>query len=178
MKSFIIIALFLGINVTCFSQNKVEGGNKEGAMKAIELPEVVIKNAGKDFSLYVPDKNPDQTVRKLENEFITYDLGKDYEGYINYLVILEVDKGKLSATYNENGKLTSVVEKYSNIELPAAVIYSVYKAYPGWQIVNDKYLYSQEDGDVTKKHYILKIKKNSESLKLTVNPNGDILSKS
>jgi hypothetical protein len=46
-------------------------------------------------------------------------------------------------TYNENGKLISVVENYKNV-LFSKVIYEIYKKYPGWQIVNDKYLYSQK----------------------------------
>jgi hypothetical protein len=181
MKSLIIIALFLGINTITFSQDK-EGGNGEektkaieGNMKAIDLPEIVIKNVGKDFSYYLPDKNPDLTVTQLQKEFIAYDLGKDFEGYENYLVVLSASKGTLTATYNANGKLTSVVEKYNNTMLPPPVIYSVYKAYPGWQIVNDKYLYTQEDGDITKKEYTLKLKKDKETLKLKVNPKGEIL---
>lgn len=178
MKSFIIIALFLAMNATSYSQNKVEGDNDEGTMKSVDLPEVVVKSAGKDFSLYLPDKNPDQSVKKLQSEFVAYNLGKDYEGFETYLVILEGEKGVLTATYDSNGKLTSVVEKYDNIQLPAAVIYSIYKAYPGWQIVNDKFLYTQESGDVTKKEYNLKLKKDKEVIKLKVNPKGEIIAKS
>ncbi|PWA08612.1 hypothetical protein [Flavobacterium laiguense] len=178
MKTFIIIMLFLGTHITSFSQNKVNGGKDEGKMKSIDLPEVVIKSAGKDFSVYLPDKNPDPSVTQLQNEFITYNLGKDYEGFDNYLVILEGEKGVLTATYDEKGKLTGVVEKYSNVQLPAPVIYSIYKTYPGWQIVNDKFLYTQENGDITKKEYNLKIKKENEIIKLKVNPEGEIIAKS
>jgi hypothetical protein len=178
MKTALILALILGLNITTYSQKKVEEGNDEGNMNTVDLPEIVIKNAGKDFSYYLPDKNPDITVNKLQKEFVAYDLGKDYEGYENYLVILSVGKGTLSATYDVNGKLTSVVEKYTDTMLPHAVIYSVYKAYPGWQIVNDKYLYTQENGDVTKKEYNLKLKKDKETIKLKVNPKGEIISKS
>jgi hypothetical protein len=177
MKSLIIIALLLGANSTSFSQNKTNGDTNGGTMKSVDLPEIVIKNAGKDFSYYLPDKNPDPSVTKLQSEFIAYNLGKDYEGFDNYLVILEGEKGVLSATYDANGKLTSVVEKYGNVQLPPPVIYSIYKAYPGWQIVNDKFLYTQEDGDVIKKEYNLKLKKDKEIIKLKVNPKGEILAK-
>lgn len=177
MKTLIIIALILGIHTVTYSQEKPTGGSYEGTMNTVDLPEIVIKNAGKDFSYYLPDKNPDPSVRKLQSEFIAYNLGKDYEGYDSYLVILEGEKGILTATYDVNGKLTSVVEKYTNTQLPSPVIYSVYKAYPGWQIVNDKYLYTQENGDITLKEYNLKLKKNKEVLKLKVNPKGEILSK-
>ena len=175
MKSFIIIIFFLGLTTASFSQITKDGDKGKGNIKIEELPGVVIKSAGKDFSIYLPDQNPDKTVRAIEDKFIAYDLGKDYEGFESYLVVMETDKGSLSATYNENGKLTSVVENYKNVKLPSAVIYSVLRTYPGWQIVNDKFLYTQKEGDVIKKEYNLKIKKDKEVLKLTVTPEGEIL---
>jgi uncharacterized protein YcnI len=81
----------------------------------------------------------------------------------------------LAATYNENGKLTSVVEHYENVKLPSAVIFSIYKKYPGWRIVNDQFLYTQEDGDIIKKQYNLKVKKNKKTRRLVVQPNGEII---
>lgn len=102
-------------------------------------------------------------------------MGRDYEGFENYLVIMETPEGSLTATYNENGKLMSVVENYKNVKLPTDLIYSIYKTFPGWQIVNDKYLYSQKEGDVTKKEYNLKIKKDNEVRRLVVKPNGEIV---
>ncbi|MBF4471094.1 hypothetical protein [Flavobacterium sp. HJJ] len=175
MKTLIIIAFIFGIHLPSYSQNKTTEDNNEGTINTIDLPEVVIKSAGKDFSYYLPDKNPDPSIRQLQSEFIAYNLGKDFDGFDSYLVMLEVKKGILTATYDGKGKLTSVVEKYNNTMLPPLVIYSVYKAYPGWQIVNDKYLYTQQNGDITKKEYNLKLKKNNEVLKLKVHPNGDII---
>ena len=169
MKSFIIVMLFLSMTVTSYSQDV------DGNIRMEELPGVVIKRAGKDFSIYLPDRNPDKNVTALEEKFIAYDLGKDYEGYENYLVIMQTKNGSLNATYNENGKLIRVVENYKNVRLPNSVIYSVYKAFPEWQIVNDKYLYSQEEGDVIKKEYNLRIKKDKEVRKLVINANGDIV---
>jgi len=175
MKSFIIALLCFSLTTLSYSQDKKakESGNEN--LKMEELPEVVVKSAGKEFSMYLPDKNPDLKVQKLENEFIAYDIGKDYEGHEEYLLILEIKNGSLVATYNETGKLTSVVENYKDVKLPSAVIYSVYKKFPGWAIVNDKFLYTQEDGDVVKKQYNLKIKKNNEIRKLVVHPDGEIV---
>lgn len=177
MKTLIFIVLALGIYCPTYSQEKMDESIDTGTINMVDLPEIVIKNAGKDFSYYLPDRNPDPSVRKLQSEFIAYNLGKDYEGYDSYLVILEGEKGILTATYDFKGKLSSVVEKYDNTQLPPPVIYSVYKAYPGWQIVNDKYLYTQENGDITKKEYSLKLKKDNQILKLTVNPKGEIFTK-
>lgn len=174
MKSYIIVLFFLSTSTLSYSQDK-EVNSGQGNIKMENLPGVVIKSAGKDFSIYLPDRNLDKSIRALEDKFIAYDLGRDYEGFENYLVIMETGKGTLTATYNENGKLTSVIENYKNIKLPNSVIYSIYKTYPGWQIINDKYLYSQKEGDIIKKEYNLKIKKSNEVRKLIVKPDGEIV---
>ena len=114
-------------------------------------------------------------VRQLQDYFIAYELGKDFEGFDNYLVIMKNAKGTLTATYNNKGKLVRVVEKYQNVRLPSDVIYSVIKTFPDWGIVDDKYTYTQNDGDVLKKHYKIKIKKGKETRKLLVSPNGEII---
>ena len=144
-------------------------------MDVINLPEIVIKKAGADFSVYIPDKNPDSNIKRVEEKFIAYDLGKDNEGYDEYLLVMQIKKGTLAATYDEKGKLIRVVENYKNVLLPSQVIYSVYKKFPGWTIVNDKFLYTQEEGDIIKKQYNLKIKKNKDVRRLTVRPNGEIV---
>jgi hypothetical protein len=169
MKALIVI-LFISIGIVSNAQE-----TEKGKIKIEELPGVVIKRVGTDFSVYVPDNNPDQRVKIIEEKFIAYDLGKDAEGYEEYLVVMEVKNGSLTATYNENGKLIRVVEEFKNVRLPSEVIYSVYRTYPGWAIVNDKFLYTQEDGDIIKKQYNIKIKKDKETIKLVVRPNGEIL---
>ena len=173
MKSFIIFLLVFGYLTSSYSQKKPP--NEEGKMDVINLPEIVIKKAGADFSVYIPDKNPDSNIKRIEEKFIAYDLGKDNEGYDEYLLVMQIKKGTLAATYDEKGKLIRVVENYKNVILPSQVIYSVYKKFPGWKIVNDKFLYTQEEGDIIKKQYNLKIKKNKEVRKITVRPNGEIV---
>jgi hypothetical protein len=175
MKSFIIILFFFGFANNSYCQDKKSSDSDEGSLKLEQLPEVVIRSAGKDFSVYLTDKNPDASVRGLQEQFISYNLGKDYEGFDSYLVTMQTQNGSLAATYNANGKLTRVVENYQNVRLPSKVIYSVYKEFPGWQIINDKFLFTQEDGDIIKKQYHLKIKKNNEVRRLVVHANGEIL---
>ncbi|TDE06131.1 hypothetical protein [Flavobacterium hiemivividum] len=173
MKAFkyvLLLGLLIGPANLSYSQEK-----KLGRIDMVNLPAVVIKSAGDDFSVYLPDRNPDPKVRTLEDSFIAYDLGKNFEGYETYLVYMEVKGGTLSATYNEKGQLISVVENYKDVVLPSKLIYEIYKKYPGWEIVNDKYLYSQEKGDIVKKQYNIKIKKGKESQKLKVHPDGQLI---
>ena len=169
MKSLIII-FFLSISITLNAQE-----TEKGKIKIEELPGVVIKRVGTDFSVYIPDNNPDQRVKMVEEKFIAYDLGKDAEGFEEYLVVMEVSNGSLTATYNEKGKLVRVVENFKDVKLPSDVIYSIYRTYPGYSIVNDRFLYTQEDGDIIKKQYNVKIKKDNETVKLVVRPNGEII---
>ena len=168
MKSTSIILLLFVLTATSYAQEK-------GQIKATELPGVVIKRVGKDFSIYLPDNNPDQRVRAIEEKFVTYDLGKENEGHEEYLLVMKGKNGELAATYDENGKLTRVVENYKNVILPTQVIYSIYRTYPKWTIVNDKFLYTQEAGDVVKKQYNVKIKKDKEVKRIVVKSDGEIL---
>lgn len=168
MKSIILLLVFLAIPTINYSQD-------QGKVKIEELPEVIIKKAGKDFSVFLPSNSPDQRVKAVEDKFIAYDLGKDAEGAEEYLLIMSVKNGSLAATYDETGKLIRVVENFKNVRLPNEVIYSIYRTYPGWTLVNDKFLYTQEKGDVTKKQYNVKIKKDKDVVKLVVKPNGEIV---
>jgi hypothetical protein len=168
MKTTSIILLLIAVTATSFAQEK-------GQIKAIELPGVVIKRVGSDFSIYLPDNNPDQRVRAIEEKFIAYDLGKENEGYEEYLLVMKGKNGQLAATYDEKGKLTRVVEHYKNVILPAQVIYSIYSTYPKWTIVNDNYLYTQESGDIMKKQYHVKIKKDKLIKRILIKSNGEII---
>ena len=169
MKSLIIIFI---LTITIAANGQV---TEKGKIKIEELPGVVIKRVGTDFSVYIPDNNPDQRVKMVEDQFIAFDLGKGAEGFEEYLVVMEAKNGSLTATYNENGKLVRVVENFKNVRLPSEVIYSIYRTYSGWSIVNDSFLYTQEDGDIINKQYNIKIKKDKEVVKLVVRPNGEIL---
>lgn len=174
MKTIPIIFMFCSVLLT-HAQSNSQNSIIEENIELEDLPEIVITKIGDDFSFYLTDKNPDLSIQNLQNHFIAYDLGKDYEGYENYLVLMRNEKGTLTATYNQNGKLVRVVEKYENVTLPDKIIFSVFKNYPGWGIVNDKYLYTQADGDVLKKQYKLKIKNGNKTKRITLSPSGEIL---
>jgi hypothetical protein len=175
MKCIFYLLVVLGFSAIGRAQEK----NMTPAQARVEttaLPEIIIKKAGEDFSVYVRDSGAqDPKIKNLQETFIAYDLGKDYEGYENYLVTMIDKDASLVATYNENGKLTSVVEKYDNVKLPSAVVYSVYREFPGWKMVKDKYLYTQESGDVKKNQYNIKLVKAGDTKKIVVNSKGEIL---
>jgi hypothetical protein len=80
-------------------------------MNMENLPAVVIKSIEMTFQ-YTCLIEMRTLKSALQDSFIAYDLGVNYEGYDTYLVYMEIKGGSLSATYNENGKLISVVENY------------------------------------------------------------------
>ncbi|RVT80054.1 hypothetical protein EOD40_02785 [Flavobacterium sufflavum] len=173
MKSLIIILLFFGFAYTSYSQD--EPLKEDGNLEINKLPEIVISKAEKDFSTYIHDNNPDGSVRKIQEKFVAYQVGKDYEGFEEYLLVMKLKKGSLAATYNEKGKLTHVVENYRDVIPPYRVMLSVHKAFPQWRIISDKLLYKQSNGNITENHYSLRIKKDKEIKKLLVRPDGEII---
>lgn len=151
MKSFIIILLLVGFAIPTHSQVKKTEKEETENLETKKLPEIVLKRVGDDFSVYLPDSNnPAMEVKKLEEKLISYDLGKDEEGSDEYLVVMELKNSTLAATYNSNGKLMRVVEEYKNVRFSTSVIHTIYKNYPDWKIVKDKFPYTQEDDTVIK----------------------------
>jgi hypothetical protein len=174
MKTYVI--LFLCLSSLAFSQNKVKMSDvNDNNIELKMLPEIVLTKIGDDFSVYLPENHPDYSVNQMQEFFIAYDLGKDYEGYDSYLVIMQNDKGTLTAKYNQKGKLINVLEKYENVRLPNEVVYTITTAFPGWGIVDDKYVYEQSDGDIKRNEYKVKIKKDSKSKKIVINSDGEII---
>ncbi len=172
MKNVCMYLLIMGFILPIMSQEK----SAEVFYESGKLPEVVLKKAGEEFSIYYPDySNPDSRVQKLESEFISYDLGKDFEGHDEYLLILEVEDGMLAATFDDTGKLLSVVERYQNARLPAKVQKSLAKKFPEWTMVKDKYVFVQRDGEIKRKEYKVILRKGNKVQRVVVNQEGEII---
>ncbi|MBF4470371.1 hypothetical protein [Flavobacterium sp. HJJ] len=169
MRTIITFALCVSLFTVSYSQEKKV--NKE--TKIEELPEVVVSSKN-DFTKYIPDNNPDAVVRNTQNEFLSYKVDDGYKDFDSYLVTLESKKGSLTATYNEKGILMSVSEKYVNVELPRELMKTVYLAYPEWTVTQSKFVYSQEKGQILKKAYLLKLKKNNKTQNILVSSIGEI----
>jgi hypothetical protein len=164
--------LIFGMMFPLFAQEKISNLFYESG----ELPAVVLKKAGEEFSVYYPDNsNPDSRVLELENSFISYNLGKDFEGHDSYLLVLEIEGGILSATFNDTGKLLSVVEKFNDAKLPEKVRMNLAKEFPEWTLIRDKFLYIQKRGEIKRKEYKIIMKKDNKIRRVVVNENGKII---
>jgi hypothetical protein len=162
----------IGLIYPALAQEK----NYDELYESGELPAVVLKKAGEEFSVYYPDnKNPDSRVLALENSFITYNVDKEFDGTESYYILFEVEDGVLAATFNENGKLLSVVERFKNVRIPEKVRLSLAKKFPEWSLKSDKFVYVQKSGEVKRKRYKIIMKKNNKLRRIVVNEHGEIL---
>jgi hypothetical protein len=179
-KSQALILTFsfnLLISSTTYGQNYKKVNTAELKKNVTDtLPAVVIKRVGEDFSIYIPEiESVDSKIKMIQKEFIAYDLGKDAEGYDEFLVMLSIKDGSLVARYNEKGKLMSVIEKYNNVRMPNDVVLNILKQYPGWKIVKDRYSYSQKEGSIIKKQYDVILEKDNKVKQVVYNSNNGLI---
>lgn len=172
MKKLCMYLLIIGLGFPVFAQEK----ESDNFYESNDLPAVVLKKAGDEFSVYYPDNsNPDSRVLKLENKFIGYKIENDFHGVEEYLLLLEVEGGALTATFNKEGKLISVVEKFENARLPEKIREKLASDYPEWDLIRDKFLYVQKRGEIKRKEYKIIMKKENKIKRIVVNEDGVIL---
>jgi len=172
MKKLCVCVFVIGMMFPMFAQEK----GLEEYYESNDLPAVVLKKAGDEFSVYYPDNsNPDSRVLELENKFIGYKIDNEFQGKESYLLLLEIEDGFLSATFNEKGKLISVVEKFENVKLPEKIRISLAENFPEWKMIKDKFLYVQKRGEIKRKEYRIIMKNGKKVKRVTVNEDGVII---
>lgn len=111
MKKLMSLILMVGFIFGAYAQNDTY----EELLESGSLPEIVLKKAGEEFSVYLPDKHPDARVTRLQNEFISYNLDDKIDGENSYYIIFYAEDATLAARFSEKGKLLSVVEQYKKV---------------------------------------------------------------
>ena len=167
----LVIGLVLGLTSLSFIQKS----ETTDFMKTEKLSTVVVVGSGEDYSVYYPDNNSDLTVRKLQDHFISFRLGRDSKGYETFLVFFKTKRGSLTANYNKHGKLIRTTELYKNTKLPLEVQKAIAEKYHEWTMLKNKYQFIQENGKIVKKEYTVTIKKDKQLHKLIVNSSGKFL---
>ena len=175
MRTIIAFTLCLSFFSAAYSQDQKTADTKEETMKMKVLPEVLVSHT-KNVSKYVPDNNPDAVIRNTQNQFISYKVdNNECQNFDENLVTLENEKGFLAATYNQNGVLVKVNEKYANAELPREIMRFVCMWYPEWTVTKSKFEYSQQKGAILKKTYHLKLKKDNQTKNIQITSTGKII---
>ena len=87
-----------------------------------------------------------------------------------YNVVFKNNQGEIVATYNNEGKILSTVEKYEDVVIPVNLRIAISKQFPGWAFQSNTYLISYTENNGISKKYKIKINKgkHKKTLKLLV----------
>lgn len=68
-----------------------------------------------------------------------------------------------------------MVEKFENARLPEKIRIKLASEYPDWNLLKDKFLYIQKNGEVKRKEYKIIMKKENKVKRIVVDENGTII---
>ena len=174
MKKLIITLLLVIFTHTAYSQMALPADFENENPGLAPLPSIIVKTNGKTMEAYVPDKHSDAVVNGLQRKFVDYFVQETDTENPTYRLCLEIERGTILASYDDDQKLASVEETYKRVKLPNAVVTSVLNEFPGWKITDDTYFYFQKNGVITKKQYRLKLEKENKIRTIVVLADGQI----
>ena len=170
MKNAIIGLIMLGIAGLGYSQ--------DNGVQPVELEEVNISPLNLTYLNAVQDHDTPTPAKELENFASRYDITKDPifdRNFEAYEVIFKETGGRIVATYDQQGKILSSLEKFENIALPAPVRNTIFQNFPGWTVHKDSYLVSYWlDGEV-KKIYKVQVRKDNKRKNLKMDRLGNFI---
>ncbi|MBE9490208.1 MAG: nicotinate-nucleotide adenylyltransferase [Bacteroidetes bacterium] len=168
MKKVIVGLFILGLTTQLFAQNT----NIE------ELPTVVLHNVNYKYLSDVNINNEAQIVEFLQNEVASFNL-KNTDVYDDeeskYEIYFMIPDGYILANYNNEGKITSTLERFNNSKLPPTVLRSVTDNYPGWSISKNTYSVTYNHGKGAAKSYKLILENGDQRIRVKTDGNGKIL---
>jgi hypothetical protein len=166
MRKWVFGFLFMGLASLLSSQEP------RAEVRPLVLEGVTVTSPNFDYLAMVQDKSTPETVKALERKAASFDL-KESPVYNEidkaYEVFFSNSKGRIVATYDNQGKILSSVEKFGNVIIPAPVRNTIYLAYPEWAISENTYMLTYFHNKGFKKTYHFQISKGDETknLKLT-----------
>lgn len=169
MKNLLIGLLVIGFTSLTFAQ--------QNGIASVELEEVNISPLNLSYLNKVQDATTPLKARELENVASRYDIteadifDRQFEAYE---VVFKEGTGSIIATYDQNGKILSSLERFKDVALPPLVRISAVQNFPGWTITQDNYLVSYyHDKDVSK-IYKLKLRKDNKRKGVKMDIHGNI----
>ena len=166
MRKWIFGLVFLGFASLTFAQDRPSDD------RTVELEGVVLTAPNYAYLAEVQDEASSDIFKKLESKAANFDI-KESPMYNKidkaYEVFFSNSKGKIVATYDENGKILSAFEKFGDVIVPDPIRNTVYQAYPDWKMNSNKYVVTYYHDKGAKKTYHFQIEKNNKkkNLKLT-----------
>ena len=89
-----------------------------------------------------------------------------------YNVVFKNNHGEIVATYNNEGKILSTVEKYKDVVIPVNLGIIIFKQFPGWAYQSSTYLISYTENNGFSKKYKIKINKGNHKKTLNFDSHG------
>jgi len=173
MKTFLIGLIFLGFTSLGHSQVNGETKVKEEALDVITVTRLNLSYLKK-----VQDENTPKRVKALENRAARYDITESPvfdRKFESYEVLFEQTKGRIVATFDQEGKIINSLERFDDVLLPPEVRNTIFKEYPGWSIHKDMYLVSYYHDKDVKKTYKVQIRKEKQKKNLKIDSQGKIM---
>lgn len=143
-----------------------------------ELPEVVVKATKYKYLNQVGFEDVAIAVKDLQKKVAEYEVSDaDFyrDDYDLYYVTFYIPEGKVLAAYDGEGNLIRTAEKYKDVALPKAVMASVTKRFPKWEVTKDVYLVNYYYKKGAKKVYKLKLENGDKTVRIKVNDEGEIM---
>ena len=167
MRKLVFGLILLGFASLTYAQDRPKSDDR-----TVELEGVVLTAPNYAYLAEVQDEQSSPIVKKLERKAATFNI-KESPMYNKidkaYEVFFSNSKGKIVATYDENGKILSAFEKFGDIVVPDPIRNTVVQAYPDWKMNSNKYLVTYYHDKGAKKVYHFQLEKNNKkkNLKMT-----------
>ena len=183
MKTLLFGLFFLGFANLNFSQNNIPFDLEFNKIINNFLDDDnVVVSVNKNYLDAVIKSNSPVRAASLEKKAASFDVTQMALYDINqtrdtYTVVFENkspsgDIGKITTTYNNDGKILSSSGVFQNIKMPLILRNTIFLEYPGWTVEHNKYQVIYSTNKNTKKLYKLSLKKNNKRKTVKVDLNG------
>lgn len=88
--------------------------------------------------------------------------------FTDYEVIFESRKGRLRASFDKEGNLTSSFQRFKNVPLPDEVRLEALRNFKDGQIVKNRYTANSKGWQIINEHYVLRIRDGVKMKKLKI----------
>lgn len=92
-----------------------------------------------------------------------------------YRISFSSKSGFINVTFDDKGKIIGTHQELENVPIPKALLEEIYRAYPGWSVVNNKHIESSSREKYFDSYYKLRIKNGNMTriVKLQAAPGAD-----